>query len=238
MLSIWRHRLLVVRQDIWREVCDATPLALDDDHARSVVRNWAMSGWPLICRRPCQKERLEIEAGGVAVGLPLPPCMGKQRLSFMLPYSGLAGFSGAVWPQDNIASPGLTSARLQDVRQLTALGMRHGFAPEAAGSFLWEAVTGMPYLSETSDFDVIWRLPSASIGDVDALSAFLDDLEQTARRLSIRLDGEIVFPGDRAVQWQELCSARPDDDVLVKTVHSVSLVPVRNLIEITAGVAA
>ncbi|MBO1325421.1 malonate decarboxylase holo-[acyl-carrier-protein] synthase [Acetobacter sp. TBRC 12305] len=238
MLPIWRHRLLVVRQDVWREVCDATLLELDDDRARSVVQNWAMHGWPLICRRPCERERMEIEAGGVAVGLPLPPYMGKQRLSFILPPSGLESFSGPVWLGDDISFPGQTSARLHDIGQLTALGARHDLAPEAAGSFLWEAVTGMPYLSETSDFDVIWRLPSASMWDVDALSAFLDDLVRTARKLSIRMDGEIVFPGDRAVQWQELCSAQPDDEVLVKTIGSVSLVPVRNLTKARGKVTA
>ncbi|MCI1293120.1 MAG: malonate decarboxylase holo-[acyl-carrier-protein] synthase [Acetobacter sp.] len=229
MLPVWRHRLLVVRPDVWRGICADMQIDLDDAHTRDIVLDWADKGWPLICRRPYESELAEINAGGVALGLPLPPAMGKKRLGFVIPSYALSFFSGDSWPCNDISRPGLTSARLNDISLLGELGAQHGVAPEAAGSLLWETLTGLPYLSETSDFDVMWRLPASKLEDQEDLSAFLSDLDRTARKLSVRLDGEVIFPDGRAVQWQELHSARPDDEVLVKNLTSVELVPVRTL---------
>lgn len=229
MLPVWRHKLLVVRSDVWRGICADALVGLDDAYTKAIVLDWAFQGWPLICRRPYENEQKDIDAGGVAVGLPLPPVMGKKRLGFIVPSYALSSFSGASWPRSNVSRPGLTPARLNDIRLLTELGTKHGLFPEAAGSLLWEILTGLPYLSETSDFDVMWRLPASKIEDPEVLAAFLADLDQAASKLSVRLDGEVVFPNDRAVQWQELHSARPDDEVLVKTLTTVELVPARTL---------
>lgn len=121
---------------------------------------------------------------------------------------------------------GLAPERLNDIKLLTELGRAYGLVPQATGSLLWETITGLPYLSETSDFDVIWRVAGSKLQNADILAAFLADLAQIAGTLSVRLDGEIIFPQDRAVQWQELQSARSDEEVLVKTLTSIELMSV------------
>ncbi|MCX2563062.1 malonate decarboxylase holo-[acyl-carrier-protein] synthase [Acetobacter thailandicus] len=232
MLPLWRHRLLVVRPDVWPGICADTLKAPGNEAIRPVVSGWGERGWPLICRRPFQSELKELAAGGVAVGLPLPPAMGKQRLSFIVPCSALSAFSGKLWPDQTTSAPGITSARQEDISALFALGARHNIQPEATGSLLWETLTGLAYLSETSDFDVVWRLSHLEAENPDALRAFLHDLSKTACKLSVRLDGEIIFPDYRAVQWQELITADPDDEVLVKTLFSVALMPLRSLTDV------
>ncbi|MFS8371669.1 malonate decarboxylase holo-[acyl-carrier-protein] synthase [Acetobacter indonesiensis] len=230
MLSVWRHKLLVVRPDVWRGICATVQQDVNDAATQAIVQDWMVKEWPVICRRPYAHEQNAEDGSGIAVGLPLPPIMGKKRLGFVVPEKAISSFAGAMWPCGEVSSVGLTPERLNDIKLLTELGRAYGLVPQATGSLLWETITGLPYLSETSDFDVIWRVAGSNLQSAEILAAFLEDLTQIAGKLSVRLDGEIIFPHDRAVQWRELQSAHSDEDVLVKTLTSVELVPVRTLV--------
>lgn len=217
MITLRRHALLVVEPQVWLAVAAAQP--------ETLVRHWAKRGWPLIVRRPYASEP-ELTDRVVPLGLPLPPTAGKRRLSFRVPMEALSPFTASVWPQAVTAQPGMTAARLADIKRLDALAQRHNVTPEPTGSLLWGAVTGLPYLSPSSDLDLLWRVDPACLD----IHAFLADLEQTAATLHTPLDGELIFPGDRAVQWRELVSASPGDEVLVKSLTGLSLTPARTLL--------
>jgi phosphoribosyl-dephospho-CoA transferase len=96
------------------------------------------------------------------------------------------------------------------------------------GSLAWQHLTGLPYLSDTSDLDLLWQLPPAS--DVDALLAGIATI---AREAPMRIDGEVVGAAG-GVQWRELLGDRVDD-VLVKA--SSGILPMSRL-EFLAGGAA
>lgn len=222
MITLRRHALLVVEPRAWLAVAAAQPEAL--------VQRWATQGWPLIVRRPYPSEP-DLTGRLVPLGLPLPPTEGKRRLSFQAPIKALRPFTTSVWPQVVATQPGMTASRQADIKRLEALAQRHHLTPEPMGSLLWGAVTGLPYLSPTSDIDLLWRVDPSCLD----IHAFLVDLEQTAATLNTQLDGEIIFPGDQAVQWHELVSAAPGDEVLVKSFTGLSLTPAQTLLSLAHG---
>ncbi|MBB2205873.1 malonate decarboxylase holo-[acyl-carrier-protein] synthase [Gluconacetobacter takamatsuzukensis] len=215
MPAVRRHALLVVEPSVWGIAARTQPLA--------AVRDWAARGWPLICRRP-----LPSETGGIALGLPLPPTLGKQRLSFLLPADALRPYEGSSCLSAHATCPALTDARREDLARLLAIGARYGVAPAVTGSLLWAGITGLPYLSDRSDLDLVWHVEPDRT-DIGGLLNTLHDQEKT---FSMPLDGEVIFPGDRAVQWRELLhalSAPGEAEVMVKSLHSIGLVPVSTL---------
>ena len=66
------------------------------------------------------------------------------------------------------------------------------------GSVAWQALTGLDYLSETSDIDVLWRP-----GDAEQLSGGIELLDAWQRDFAIPVDGEILFGDEDAVAWRE-----------------------------------
>jgi phosphoribosyl-dephospho-CoA transferase len=97
------------------------------------------------------------------------------------------------------------------------------------GSLLWQHLTGLPYLSGTSDLDLLW--PVAGAVDARLLPA-LAALDADA---PMRLDGEIVLPDGRGVNWRELHAAAPDEAVLAKQRDGLALCAARSLL---AGTSA
>jgi len=102
-------------------------------------------------------------------------------------------------------------------------------APTCFGSLCWEVRTGLSYITATSDLDVVWPVGAAT--DIPAL---LDAIFATERAGGPRIDGEIVFVGDRAVNWRELHNALgPDgtDQIVVKSFDGARLVPIGTVLD-------
>jgi phosphoribosyl-dephospho-CoA transferase len=72
-----RHDLVWIEPSVW-----ATTIAGADE---PLLRDWALSEWPLVVRRPIWAD----ESGLVPVGLPLPPHAGKKRLAFAFPAAAI-----------------------------------------------------------------------------------------------------------------------------------------------------
>jgi phosphoribosyl-dephospho-CoA transferase len=79
----------------------------------------------------------------------------------------------------------------------------------AFGSLAWQHLTALPYLSEGSDLDLLWRLPDAA--DVGALLAGIAAIAWAA---PMPIDGEVIGAAG-GVQWREL-QGDDADEVLVK----------------------
>jgi phosphoribosyl-dephospho-CoA transferase len=189
----WRA-LLAIR-------CDLT--------ADPLVAPWADKGWPVIRRRA-----MPSETTGVALGLPLPPSAGKKRLSFLMQ------------PQDIMSiarPPSLRSATNSAARQwwptldrLDALALRHSVEARVFGSLAWRTLTGLDYLTDRSDLDLLLDLRRET--DLDRLAADVAAIEADA---PMRFDGELMRDDGTAVNWREFrTGARA---VLVKSIDGVAL---------------
>lgn len=186
-----RHCLIYLDPARWHAVLAAYPALRE----MPVVVEWVAAGHPLIARRPVCDDA----AGLVPLGLPLPPSFGKQRLAFAVPADAIV--SDAPLPLLADAMQSAPAAWHDTIAALVALD------PETRcfGSLAWAYLTGLPYLSETSDLDVVWKVAHAD--DAARLVAALKRIDTEA---PMRLDGEIVTPAGLAVQWGEFASGAPE----------------------------
>lgn len=118
------------------------------------------------------------------------------------------------------AAPANWRAALQS---LVARTEALGFEPRVYGSFAWQALTGLAYVSPGSDLDLAWQPRSRE--QVMALFSALHDWEVETGR---RADGEVLLPGGAGVCWREL--ARGDARALVKTAAAVTLRPRQEIV--------
>jgi phosphoribosyl-dephospho-CoA transferase len=108
------------------------------------------------------------------------------------------------------------------IAALLALGSTLGIAPRVYGGLLWQHVTGLAYLSPTSDLDLLWR-----VGDQRAATALLGGLGRLDAASPMRLDGELELPDGGGVNWRELAGGTRE--VLVKSMAGVTTRPVGDL---------
>jgi phosphoribosyl-dephospho-CoA transferase len=116
---------------------------------------------------------------------------------------------------------------------LIGLGAEHGVEPAAFGSLMWQHQTGLRYLSLRSDLDVLWPVSANS-----EIRSLLLGIAKIERASPVSIDGEIVFPDGRGVNWRELYHALREAapaEVLVKSMDGVALVGIDRLI--SSGIA-
>ncbi|MGH1591519.1 malonate decarboxylase holo-[acyl-carrier-protein] synthase [Methylobacterium phyllosphaerae] len=180
------------------------------------VAGWAAAGYPLIVRRRVPGETGEL----IPLGLPLPPADGKRRIGLALPPAALTRVVPISLADAVAQVPAPWRASLA---ALTALGHRHGIAPRPFGSLLWQAFTGLTYLSPTSDLDLLWpcRLPVPG--------SLLDGIAAVAETAPMGIDGEILLPDGTGLHWRELRDAPQDGSILAKGLDRLDLRPVAPL---------
>jgi phosphoribosyl-dephospho-CoA transferase len=194
-----RHDLLDVEPGAWA----AAVAARADLAGMPHVAAWVDDGWPVILRRSHPGE----DAGLVPVGLPLPPRDGKRRIGLALPPDAVRPRAPVLLSEARAACP---PSWAPTIEALIGLGERHGLAPRPFGSLLWQSLTGLPYLSEGSDLDLLWPVPGA------IPSRLMEGIAAIEARAPMRLDGEILLSDGGGVNWRELHGAGPGGTVLVK----------------------
>ncbi|WP_225118496.1 malonate decarboxylase holo-[acyl-carrier-protein] synthase [Bradyrhizobium sp. BRP22] len=200
-----RHDLIFVRPESW-----SAALAVRGDLAADpLVAPWVENGWPLIGRRatPCERH-------GVALGLPLPPFAGKRRLSFLMQAADVLLIAPP--PSLEAASRTAPPAWRATLERLDDLASVHSVEARVFGSLAWRVLTGLDYLTDRSDLDLLLRIDCAT--DVAGLVAGLAEIEALA---PMRIDGELVRDDGAAVNWRELHAGA--EQVLVKTIGGVAL---------------
>jgi phosphoribosyl-dephospho-CoA transferase len=203
--TIRRHDLVLVSPAAWRSLLQRH----DDLAGEPLVVEWVDRGWPLIARRA-----MHGEADGLPLGLPLPPFAGKRRLSVL------------AQPEDIVSTappPGLSAAISvapnrwqQTLGAVVSLASRFGVEARIFGSLAWCTLTGLDYLTDTSDLDLL--LPIHCCSDLVRMTADLAAMEAKA---PMRIDGELMRDDGAAVNWRELHTGARE--LLVKTIDSVAL---------------
>jgi phosphoribosyl-dephospho-CoA transferase len=175
----------------------------------------------VIVRRRCEAEDPQL----VPAGIPLPPAAGKRRVPLLIPPEGILQGSSppSLYATARVAEP----AWRPTIDALVAVGARSDVEPSVFGSFLWQYLTGVAYLSPHSDLDVLWPIPA----QVDVLS-LVSRIAAVQRNAPLRIDGEVIFPDGSAVNWRELWNVHCTSDrggVLAKSIHGVRLVDMASL---------
>ena len=210
-----RHDLLDVEPEAW-----ADAVARRSDLAGvPYITDWAQRERPVIVRRRNPDERRDL----VPVGLPLPPRDGKRRIGFSLSPAAVRPRAPLFLSDAVEAGPPAWSATLAAILDL---GASVGVPPRLFGGLLWQCLTGLNYLSGTSDLDLLWPCADVVAGNL------LTGLAELDRRAPMRLDGEILLLDGGGVNWRELHDAGPDDAVLVKHLDRLVL---RSACSVLAG---
>jgi phosphoribosyl-dephospho-CoA transferase len=200
-----RHDLTFVNPSAWRSLL-ATRADLAGDR---LVARWVDSGWPLIGRRA-----MPGEVHGVALGLPLPPFAGKRRLSFLMQPQDIISTSRPLALSS--ASRGAPREWWSTLDALAALASQHLVEARVFGSLAWRVLTGLDYLTDRSDLDLLLQVDRDT--DLPRLAAGVAAIEAAA---PMRLDGEFVRDDGAAVNWREFHAGAPQ--ILVKTVGGIAL---------------
>ena len=204
-----RHDLIFVSPTAWHSLLETRgELAADP-----LVARWAAKGRPLIGRRA-----MPGEARGVTLGLPLPPFAGKRRLSFLMQPEDVIS---TVSPP-TLSSAGRTAPRAwwPTLDGLAELAWQHSVEARVFGSLAWRALTGLDYVTDRSDLDLLLHVHRDT--DLHRLGADMARIEAAA---PMRLDGELIRDDGAAVNWREFhAGAR---EILIKTVGGVALLDTR-----------
>jgi phosphoribosyl-dephospho-CoA transferase len=212
-----RHELLWLSEQGWREAWWTVP-----DEAAAALLRWHAAGWPVVVRRA----DADLAPGQVSIGIPLPPRAEDGR---KLRVAGRIKLDTVVRHAPPLLLTQLTGMPPHWQAPLAALSQQaqaQGLTARVYGSAALQAITGQAYLRAGSDIDLL--LQPASIAQLDAALALL-----RTHAGCLPLDGEIVFPGGRAVAWKELSAARdgaPTSRVLVKELRRVALVRLDELL--------
>ena len=207
-----RHDLLRLTGSGWAAFAARDPARA----AMPGFRMWADRGHPVMRRRGQPGDRPDL----IPVAVAFPETLGRLRIAFELAPADIA--SSEPPPCLREALPGLPVSLRTRAGAVLEVAAEIGLTPRLFGSAMWAHVTGLPYLHDCSDLDLLWniRADRDPAPVVARLEAALRVLETTP---SPRLDGEIVISG-RAVNWRELGPDGPDQ-VMVKTPSAVALMP-------------
>ncbi|MGE8209296.1 MAG: malonate decarboxylase holo-[acyl-carrier-protein] synthase [Stenotrophomonas rhizophila] len=174
-----------------------------------LIEQWASRHWPLVVRRS-----MPGEVGGIPVGLPLPPSAGKRRIALQLKTEDIESI--AAMPRLIEVMTAAPDAWSSTLLALLKIEDRFHIQTHLVGSLAWQCLTGLHYLTESSDIDLTWSLPRRS-----CLATLRSELGNVDKDAPMRVDGELVRADGAGVNWREL-----DDDtaeVLVKTRDSALL---------------
>jgi malonate decarboxylase holo-[acyl-carrier-protein] synthase len=198
--ALERHTMVKTSAAAWTAVMARHP----EFSENAIIEGWVRAGRPLIVRRPGCSD----PAGQIPLGLPLPPSHGKRRIAVALDAGEIVERKPPPLLADAAASA--PAAWQETIDRLVRL------CPQTRtfGSLAWQHLTGLLYLTDHSDLDLLWR-----VGASKQASTLPLEIAGIARQAPMRLDGEIICAAG-GVQWRELTGA-DSDDVLVKGLSGV-----------------
>lgn len=200
-----RHRLVHVRQQALARLAEEATT----EHARNGLAHWAKHHLPLVVTR----QPPDLAPHLLRIGLPLPLQWGRLRLSLTLPRADVLVHT----PFPSLAE--VSRSQALGLQALVDALQAPGLQAQVYGSHGWQTLTGLAYVHEASDLDVLIRVHNEHQAGLatEALLASADT--------STRLDGELMFPDGSAVAWREWAAWRAGETprYLVKTLLGAQL---------------
>ena len=187
MTPLHRHQLAWLTPAGWSRVRDRAW----DAGARDCLAHWAGHRLPLVVTRQPD----DAAADEIALGLPAPRRWGRRRLALQVARGDILYFDEFPRAERllHLVPPGARNAWRALCAGLEACGAR----ARVHGSYGWQHLTGLEHVHATSDIDLWIAVDDAA--QADAVGAQLEAFGAERPRV----DGELVFPGGRAVAWRE-----------------------------------
>ena len=213
-----RHHLIWPSKTGWQSVARHRP----DLFTLPALQTWVGAGFPVISRRPGPGD----DPSMWPVAIALPPAQGRLRLSFeMRPEKALRIMPPPLLLDALDGREALPDAWRGRIGSILHLGERLGIQPQMFGSLMWQTMTGLAFLRNGSDLDLLWPVDSWGHDAAVRLPALVDGLRRLDDAGPPRLDGELLFGRSGGVQWREWARAAPEARVLLKTDSEARLVP-------------
>ncbi|MYM39321.1 malonate decarboxylase holo-[acyl-carrier-protein] synthase [Duganella qianjiadongensis] len=201
-----RHQLVWLDASGWQAA-----LAGASPEHRDALLLWQQRQAPLVVRR----HEPDARPSQICLGLPMPPDAisgHKLRIALKAERRHIAHIKPALPLHLTL---GIVTPWQDSLAEFAHAAQPFGL--QVYGSMAMQVLTGLPYLSDSSDIDLLFHPRSAR-----QLEQYLTLL--TAYAGCLPLDGEIIFPGDQAVAWKEWRQAQTSQaKVLVKTGAGVRL---------------
>ena len=209
-----------------RPECRAAVAAqIADGVTHTQVAAWLAADRPLVVARQPDAALPDT----LALGLVLPPALGKCRIALRVASHDIVRHSLPLRLADVISHA--PAAWRPALAELDFAATDIGLELRVFGSFSWQSLSGLPYLTPQSDIDLLWHPRSHT--QVQQGIELLARWEQSS---GMRADGEVLFGANSAVSWREWWQLKSGGDqrVLVKRDHSAGLVAARELLELLA----
>jgi len=182
------------------------------------VRSWVKQDFPFIVAR--QSDEQARESNQIILGFTLPSAPSRTRVMLKANRHSIIRHSRPILLSETINfAP--ESWRI-GLNNLVALFEKYAIDARVYGSLSSEILTGMRYLDESSDLDLLLE-----INDETNLPEFLENLEKFPLS-SPHIDGELLFPSGWSVSWRELATALLTGiprSVLAKSSREIRLIP-------------
>ena len=216
-----RHSLVWLTAAGW----EAALASARPEHAAALAQ-WQRNDWPAVVRRfdaspkaADAADAADAAASDICLGVPLPPDAAgvKVRIALRVAPSHVARASAALE---------LRSALMAADPWHDGLAALSDAVPtlRVFGSLAMQTLTGLQYLSPSSDVDLLFHPDSRR-----QLDTVISLLARHSEHLP--LDGEVVFPGGVAVSWKEwLAAITHPAKVLVKELRTVRLADTASLL--------
>ena len=178
---------------------DAEPISPHSAEERSLLASWLKKNHPLMVTR--QPENTHPEHIHLALSLFDKDQMKKIRLPFLFDKS-----------------------QIQSSRELPLLNellphIKTDVEVRVYGSYCWEHLTGLHYISKNSDFDLLIVYQNESIS---TLKILYQKLSQALKNITV--DGEIRFPDFGDCAWLELTQEELSPHILIKSQQDLALI--------------
>ena len=156
----------------------------------------------------------------------MPPGRGRTRIALRLAPGAVLSMAAPPPLQDVIPSAPLPWR--DPLTRLAAGADALGVTLRVYGSLLWQHLTGEQHITAHSDIDLLLRA-----GHTRQLHAVLMLLQTWQRDTGLRLDGELLLHGERAVAWRELLGTSPQ--VMLKSATAVALLARTEVLSLLSG---
>ncbi len=210
-ISYFRHDLVWLDPEI-----DAGKFASKDQEEQT--RNWVKKNLPLVVAR--QSIPLAKESHQLVIGFTLPSAPMRTRVTLKADRAAIIRHRRPILLRDAIQFA--PEHWRSNMGNLNVLCETSGVTARIYGSLSSEIFTGIKYLDDASDLDLLLEC-----GDDTKLAELLAQLESFQGMPPI--DGEIVATSGWAVAWRELATvlrSGTTGQVLAKSDYEIRMVPI------------